>query len=192
LKETSLLSLSWSRDQKRRLIEERAWAEVAWFCGTLGGVVPEQDCPEHAGARRIDRWLKKLPAFHRGAFSLRYTPRAWPEPLAETFGEDASLVVRLECAGHPAVGVSHAELEAASVERLTALVAEGERERQRRKDLGDLGPDGLSERRVRALARRARKHVASAIRALRKVRGNAPCMVPNWVDPEETSDECDG
>jgi hypothetical protein len=191
LRDASLPPLSWSQYQKRRLIEERAWAEVAWFCGTLGGVVPEQDCPERTAARRIDRWLKQLPAFHRGAFALRYTRRAWPEPLPETFGEDASLVVRLECAGHPAVGKSHAELEAASVERLTAMIAAGERERQRRKELGDLGPVGPNERRLSTLMVRADKHVASAIRALRRVRGNAPCMVPNWVDPEEASDACD-
>jgi hypothetical protein len=190
LRDAARPPLSWSQSQRRRLIEERAWAEVAWFCGTLGGVVPEQDCPERTAAQRIDGWLKQLPAFHRGAFALRYMRRAWPEPLAGTFGEDTSLVVRLECAEHPAVGKSPAELEAASVERLTAMIAAGERERQRRKDLGDRGPSGPDERRVGALLVRAHKHVASAIRALRRVRGDAPCRVPSSVDPE-ASDACD-
>jgi hypothetical protein len=191
LKETSTLKLSWKQRQRRHINMERAWAEVSWFCGKLGAVVPDPASPEHAGAQRIDRWIKKLPAFHRGAFALRYTPRSWPEALAEAFGEETSLVVRIDCASHPAVGKSTVELEAASVERLLVLVAESERDSERRKHLGDLGPSGPNERRVLALCRRAHSHVASAVKAMRKVRGNAPCMVPSWVDPEEASDECD-
>ena len=80
----------------------------------------------------------------------------------------AGLVVRLECALHPAVGKSNAELEAASVARLLATLAANDPD----EELDDF-------------ASRADKQVACAVRALAKVRGNAPCMVPGWIDASE-------
>jgi hypothetical protein len=41
-----------------------------------------------------------------------------------------------------------------------------------------------------ALTRRAYKHVGAAVRALAKVRGEGPCLVPNWVDDGE-EDDCE-
>jgi hypothetical protein len=152
-------------------------------------VPTEASTEDQAAARRIERWMKELPSFHRGAFSLRYTPREWPECLVERFGDETSLVVRLECTKHPAVGKSGAALEAASIERLTVAIAAGEEERERRKNPRRDFSVGPEERPLVALMWRAHQHIESAVRAFAKVRGHAACVLPNWV--EEAVDECD-
>jgi hypothetical protein len=167
--------------ERRLRIEARAEAEAEWFYRTLGGRVPaDASTGEGAAARGIEQWLSALPPFHRGAFALHYTPRAWPEPLVDEFRSEVSLVVRLECAMHPAVGKSVAELEAASIERLTALIAESKKERARRK--GRNATPGPHQRQLARFFVRAYEHVGSATRALAKVRGDAPCAVPGWVE----------
>ena len=169
--------------EKRRRIEERADAEAEWFYRVHAGRVPaDAFSVEGAAARRIEQWLTKLAPFHRGAFALRYTPRTWPEPLVDEFQGAASLIVRLECAQHPAVGKSVAELEEASVARLMALITEATRERERRKGRGTLpGPCGIQ---LGRLTVRAWLHMASAVRAFAKVRGDVPCVAPGWVEPK--------
>src|SRR5580698_9078248 len=101
------------------LFQKHAEREASWFFRELGGKVPEgADPATREAADRIDAWLRAIPAFHRGVLALRYVPRSWPKPIAEEFGELASIVVRLECALHPAVGRSTEDLEQASIERL--------------------------------------------------------------------------
>jgi hypothetical protein len=172
--------------------ERRASAEAAWFYETLGGRVPAGASTEAgAAARRIEQWLRELPAFHRGAFSLRYTPRDWPVTLVEEFGDATSLVVRLECTQHPAVGQPTAQLEAASIERLTSAIAACADERRRQKGLRADDRVGRKQMQLVELGVRAEKHLASAVRALAKVRGDVPCLVPNFVDDViEEEDEC--
>ena len=161
-----------------------AAAEAEWFYGTLGGRAPDDaSTADGAAARVVDGWLKALAPFHRGVFALRWTTRTWPAPLDEQFDDLCSIVVRLECTQHPAVGKSVAELEAASVERLTALIAESTKEKARRK--GRDAPPGPYGAQLRRLTRRAYRHVESAVSALAKVRGDAPCVIPGWVDPKE-------
>jgi hypothetical protein len=167
--------------EKRLRIEARARAEAEWFYGALGGRVPEGlSTRKGEAARCIETWLNALPAFHRGAFALRHTRRDWPAALVDEFDDDVSLVVRLECALHPAVGKSVAELEAASVVRLTALVDEADKERARRK--GRNATPGPVARQLRGLSGRAENHVDAATRALVKIRGEVPCVVPGWVE----------
>jgi len=176
--------------EKRLRLQAYASAEAEWFYGTLGGQVPTDASAETVtAARSIEARLKELPAFHRGAFSLRWTPRTWPEPLDEKFDDQCSVVVRLECTQHPAVGKSLAELEAASIERLTALIGEAEKEKARRKGRGAL--PGIHEAQLARLAWRAYQHVESAVSALAKVRGDVACLVPGWVDQEEDHEGCE-
>jgi phosphate uptake regulator len=104
----------------------------------------------------------------------------WPAALVDEFHSEVSLVVRLECALHPAVGKSVAELEAASIERLTVLIAESKKERARRK--GRNATPGPYQRQLARLHGRAYEHVESATRALAKARGDVPCVVPGWVE----------
>ena len=181
---------SWERHAKRVRIERRAEAESDWFYGTLRGRVPDDArAQEQVAALRIQMWTKELPSFHRGAFVLVYAGREWPDALRDEFGRYTSLVVRLECARHPAVGKSDAELEAASVERLLAAIADCAVERERRSVLGrECGP-GRKTMVLNSLGARAFQHLALATRAYAKVRGNAACVVPGWV--ERPVSECE-
>ena len=144
--------------KRRRLARWEACArrEAEWFYGTLRGRVPQNG--SFARRRRaavVKGALQSIPAFHRGALSLWHTNKVWPADLRREFGPATSLVVRLECAQHPAVGGATEALEAAAVERLSALVARG------------------SDADVQALVGleiRARRHYELAIRALAKAR----------------------
>ena len=156
-------------DEEREELEEATRAELAWFFGTLGGRVPGSGSPlayARPAALAVDRWLKKLCAYHRGALAMLFTPREWPPALVEHYGARTSLVVRLECALHPADGrKTNAELEKASVERLEAAL------QKRRKD-------------TRRLLERASTHEELAIGAYLKSRGGRPSVVPQAPAPE--------
>jgi len=159
----------------RRLVEH----EAGWFFRELGGEVPEGgDAATRDAARQIDAWLREVPAFHRGALSLRYVPRAWPTCIREEFEELASVAVRLECALHPAVGRSTEALEAESVERLRQTIRACEGARARPEPPGRERPLSPSEKALAQLTLRAYRHVELAIRALARVRGGGPCVVP--------------
>jgi len=184
---------------RRERRESRARREAEWFYDVLGGRVPSEDIasPEvRTAAAQVEAWLKAVPAFHRGALSLRYTPRDWPAAIVGEFEELAGVAVRLECALHPAIGKTNAELEQASIERIEkavearrveleeldraagALTAEGFEPAPvpvgpRRED-----PPRPAEVELERLDSRAERHVVLAIRALGKVRGDAPCVVP--------------
>jgi hypothetical protein len=183
--------------EKRRRRERReshGRREAEWFYKVLGGRVPDEGAapPEvQSAAVQIDAWLKAVPAFHRGALSLRYRPKEWPRAIGREFGDLSSLAVRLECALHPATGKTNAELEKASVERIEKAIearnaqiekataaekascSEAMPLRPRRDDLSLSGVVDLAQ-----LDFRADRHVALAIRALGKVRGDAPCVLP--------------
>jgi hypothetical protein len=153
--------------------------EATWFFRELGGKVPQDgDLRTLAAAAQIDAWLRAIPPFHRGALALRFVPRAWPTCIAEAFGELASVVVRLECALHPAVGVSTETLEHASVERLRRDIACSERARARRAPTGRDRPMTVTDKGLSRLLRRAHLHVENGLRALARARGNADCVVP--------------
>jgi hypothetical protein len=139
--------------------------EAAWFYGTLGGRVPDSG-RHRAAALAIEQWLQSVLTYHRGALALWYDRREWPSWLREVFRSGPSLVVRLECALHPAVGRTNQELEAASLERIAELLSAA------RKDGRPLG------RELYKLRVRARKHFKLAVRALATARGGAPCMAP--------------
>jgi hypothetical protein len=157
--------------------QEHAEREAEWFFRELGGKVPESgDSVVRAAAARVDAWLRGIPAFHRGVFALRYAPRSWPTPISEEFGELSSIVVRLECALHPAVGASTEALEQASVERLTKKIAQCE-QRGLRPD-GRAGTPRRGERELLQLGRRAYRHLELAHRALARARGDVACVVP--------------
>ncbi len=159
----------------RRLVER----EAGWFFRELGGKVPDGgDLATREAAQQIDAWLREVPAFHRGVLSLRYVRRPWPTCIAEEFGGLASVAVRLECALHPAVGCSTAALEAASVARLQETLRLCEGARARRNPAGRERPMSPSEKALGRLAVRAHRHVELAIRALARVRGRGPCLVP--------------
>ncbi len=161
------------------LFQKHAEREASWFFRELGGRVPDGGDPAAcAAAERISAWLRAIPAFHRGVLALRYVPRSWPKPIAEEFGELASVVVRLECALHPAIGTSTEALEQASVERLGEVIARCERIRARRPSTGRTRPRCRAERELLRLARRAHKHVELAHRAFTRVRGFKTCCVP--------------
>jgi hypothetical protein len=141
---------------QRAALEDRARREMEWFFDTLGGRVPEENTElayARPAAEAIDGWLRAMPAFHRGALALRFTPRKWPRTLTHHYGESTSLVVRLECALHPSRGDQSTEaLEQAAVLRLEEVLVKRGRDRH---DL--LG--------------RAFAHESLAIRAYLKVRG---------------------
>jgi hypothetical protein len=179
-----------SAPRERR--ESRARREAEWFYKVLGGRMPD-DGTAPLGARsaaaQIEAWLKAVPAFHRGALSLRYTPKKWPRAIVREFGGLSSLALRLECALHPATGMTNEELEKASVERIEKALAERE---ARTAGLADEAagskatsmpqededpplPAGVD---IVRLEYRADRHVKLAIRALGKVRGDAPCVLP--------------
>jgi hypothetical protein len=142
---------------KREQREDMARAELDWFFGAMEGRVPSsRAAPAEARrpARRIARWLRRIPAFHRGALSLCFTPKAWPTWLVREYGGSTSLVVRLECSLHPSTGgQTTEELEEAALERL-GKVREGD------------------------LWSRAWDHEYLALRAYLKVRGTRPCVLP--------------
>jgi hypothetical protein len=144
------------RDRLRGLLKR----ELRWFYGTLGGRVPEEgaiDVEARARALVIDGHLKAIPAFHRGALALCYTPPRWsraPGSLASNRSL-TGLVVRLECVSHPSEGGKTIEqLEAEAIERLTT---------------GNACSDVFE---------RADAHERLALAAYLKVRGDGPCLGP--------------
>jgi hypothetical protein len=145
--------------------EACAEKEAAWFYGTLGGRVPDSG-RHRAAAAAIEQWLQSVLTYHRGALALWNAKREWPSWLREAFRSAPSLVVRLECALHPAVGRSNADLEAASLERIALLLAEAR------------ARGGRQGEELRRLDLRARKHFKLAVLALANARGGAPCMAP--------------
>ena len=162
-----------------KAVLRHAEREAAWFFRELGGIVPEgSDAATRASAEQVDNWLRAILAFHRGVFRLLHVPRSWPKGIRREFGDHASIVVRIECALYPAVGVSTEALERASVERLTESIRLRDRIVERRaggaRELA-YGPAGKNLRRA---ARRAGKHVALAVQALARARGTGPCVVP--------------
>ena len=161
------------------LLTRLAEQEASWFFGHLGGQVPEGGEPiTRAAAAQIDGWLRKIPAFHRGVLSLRYVQRSWPQRITEEFGELASVAVRLECALHPAVGISIEALERASVERLETAIQLCERSRARRGPAGRDWPMSRAEKGLARLLGRAHRHVKIAIRAFARARRYAPRLAP--------------
>jgi hypothetical protein len=145
--------------------------------------------PEVRGAAaQIDAWLKSVAAFHRGALSLRYRRREWPGAIEREFGELSSLAVRLECAAHPATGKTNRELEQAAVERIKNAIEARNAEIEavekatgaEKANWSKPMPDSTlpAEVDLARLDYRAYRHVALAIRALGKVRGDAPCVLP--------------
>jgi len=176
----------------RRRRESRARREAEWFYKILGGRVPDEDnaSPEvWSAAAQIETWLKAVPAFHRGALLLRYTRREWPRAIVREFGGLSSLVIRLECALHPATGKTNEELEKASVERIekaiaarggrtAALAAEAAGSKATSMHPQDEDPPLPAGVDIERLEYRADRHVKLAVRALGKVRGDAPCVVP--------------
>jgi len=143
--------------KRRELARWEAWAtrEAEWFFGTQGGKVTE----DGSGKRRqraevIERALRAIPPFHRGALSLWHDRKKWPLDLQREFGMATSLAVRLECALHPSVG-STETLEAAAVVRISALITRGR---------------DSDQRLLARLANRADRHHRLAIRALAKSR----------------------
>ncbi len=163
----------------RLVFQRHAEREAEWFFRELGGRVPEGGDPAtRAAAERVDAWLRAIPAFHRGVLALRYLPRSWPRPIRDEFDEIASVVVRIECARHPAVGLATEALEQASLERLLSVIERCERVRARRPPGGRTRPDCRAERELLRLARRAYRHVDLAHRALTRVRGFKACVVP--------------
>jgi hypothetical protein len=185
---------------RRERRESRARREAEWFYKVLGGRVPDEGTasPEvRSAAAQVAAWLRAVPAFHRGALSLRYTPKEWPRAIVREFRELSSLVIRLECALHPATGKTNEELEQASVERIekaiearnavleemkradAVLKATGSKPMPvppPRKDPWDAPTPARVD--IVGLDYRADGHVGLAIRALGKVRGDAPCVLP--------------
>jgi hypothetical protein len=165
-----------SRRRLRRWIEARAEKEAIWFYERLGGRVPEEGSADvRDAASTIDGWLRSLPAFDRGALSLWFDKRNWPEAIQVEFGNAASLVVRLECVLHPAVGRPTDELEREAVERLSAMIADRE---SRPQTPGRSPTPCKSGMHLTQLAYRAYRHSRHAIRGLAKARGDVPCSVP--------------
>jgi hypothetical protein len=183
--------------KQRERIEDRAGKETDWFFRVMGGRVPEPGVgPAYArpAAEAIVRWLRSIPAFHRGALSLLYETRAWPEALTNEFGMWTSLVVRLECARlADGSGLLGAKLEKLAAERIEEDIAA----RQRRRDAvaGTQKSDAALtrlERSVRRRGDRADRHVELACRAYAKARGNAPCVLPRGPSVEDgTVDDAD-
>ena len=161
---------------KLRRAQKSACKEVRWFYGTMGGRVPKKaDALEwqYVAARKIRRWLRKLPTFHSGAFHLRYTPRTWPSAIAKRFGSLAGIVVRIECAQHPSNGsLSDEALEKASIERLEMMIVD----RRRVSMLYDLDY-------------RAYWHLRSAHKAYVQARGTKRCVLPRAVEQNLPGDE---
>jgi hypothetical protein len=157
-------SIELARLEKRSALEERAACELSWFFGACGGQVPAY--PSKLGrfrssARAIAETLGYLQPFDRGALELMFTARAWSAPIERSFGSYASLVVRLECAGHvPQEGAPLESLEEAATKRLEGKIARRSGE-------------------VRRLIERAEAHEKRAIRAYITVRGGGRAHVPS-------------
>jgi len=165
--------------RKKDVFRAAAEREAAWFFRDLGGKVPEGGDPvTRAAAAWIDDRLRGLPPFHRGVLALLHAPRSWPAFITKEFREVASVVVRLECALHPAVGISTEALENASIDRLRKEVLGCTRVGARQVPGGRERHATAGERRLKRLARRARRHVQLALIALARVRGEASCVVP--------------
>jgi hypothetical protein len=167
--------------------ESHGRREAGWFYKVLGGRVPDEGTasPEvRSAAAQIEAWLKAMPAFHRGALSLRYTPKEWPPVIVREFRELSSLAVRLECALHPATGKTNRELEQASVERIEKAIEarnaqiEAIEKATAAQDTTCPKPMPVACVDLVRLDHRAARHVALAIRALGKVRGDASCVLP--------------
>jgi len=191
-----------ARTHQRERRESRARREAGWFYKVLGGRVPdERNAPPEvrSAAVQIEAWLKAVPPFHRGALSLRFTPREWPKAIVGEFHEFSSLVIRLECALHPATGKTTEELEKASIARIEEAIAANMANIERIKRAAEARENAASELKtvkvheepptpvevnVTRLEHRAARHVALAIRALGKVRGDVPCAVPRANPPE--------
>jgi len=180
-----------AKRRRRGRRESHARREAAWFYKALGGRVPNEGAasPEVRGAAaQIDAWLKSVAAFHRGALSLRYRRREWPGAIVSEFGELSSLAVRLECAAHPATGKTNRELEQAAVERIKRAIEARNAQIEaiekaaaaQKANWSEPMPDSTlpAEVDLERLDYRAYRHVALAIRALGKVRGDAPCVLP--------------
>jgi hypothetical protein len=150
-----------AEDETRRVLEDRSARELAWFCGELGGKVPEQGAI-HARLRRyaetIGGWLGAMPAAHRDVLARMFTPGSWPDAIERRFGSLAGVVVGLESATHRHDG--EASTEDASVLRLEFMI-------------------GARDPRVGRLAERAALHEEMAIRAYLLVRGNSHALCPS-------------
>jgi hypothetical protein len=148
---------------RRAALEDTARREMDWFFGMLGGRVPEENtelADARPAAEAIDGWLRAVPAFHRGALALRFTPGTWPFTLTRHYGNSTSLVIRLECALHPSRGDRSIEaLEQAAALRLEEIIGKRGRDRH-------------------DLLARARTHESLAIRAYLKVRGDRRLCIP--------------
>jgi hypothetical protein len=148
--------------------QKSAWKEIRWFYETMGGRVPKMDqCLEweFVAAQAIHGWLRRLPSFNTGAFSLRYLPQKWPPAVTKRFTELTGLVVRIECAQHPSDGhQSDEDLEKASVARLEAMLA-----------------DRRAQSMLYDLDYRAYWHLRAAHKAYVKVRGNVPCVLADGI-----------
>jgi hypothetical protein len=147
-------------DAKRDRLYASLKRELGWFYGTLGGRVPDEgaiDAEARARALMIDGHLKAIPAFHRGALALTYTPLkcAGARRSSPSRRDLTGLEVRLECVLHPSEGgKTTEELEAEAIERLTS---------------GTYGDD---------VFQRAATHVRLALAAYLKVRGKGPSLGP--------------
>ena len=147
------------RRAPRRAAEQSARAELEWFFT----YAKSDGSPEGVeAARKIQRWLDRLVTFHVGCFALRYTPRTWPTPVEAEFGKFTGLVVRMECAAHPAVGTTE-QLEGAAVARLEKMIAEG---------------GSANQLEVWELEQHAYEHLRTATRAYVRVRGVGPSVLP--------------
>ena len=150
--------------EQQRAAESTSREEVEWFYRFANGAIPragESSLAARRTAVAIQGWLKEIPTFHAGALSLRFTRREWPASIQVALGEWTSLIVRLDCAGHPSDGsVSTADLETAAVHRLEKMLAASKHVE------------------IAELEERAERHVRAAIRAYVKVRGFGPTVLP--------------
>jgi hypothetical protein len=167
---------------KQDRLQTRAERELRWFFLDLLGRVPEPGAgPEQdrVAAQTIDRWLRSIPPFHRGALALSYEKRSWPEALSKEFGSLTSLIVRLECA-HLANGQSQpGAIEEVAILHLEQAIEACRRRRSRVQ--GCHRHDSVLVAHERSLGRRrvrARQHVRLAVKAYMGARGQAPCVLP--------------
>ena len=142
-----------------RAAVQSARAEVEWF---FTHAKSDRSPDGIEAARKIQRWLDRLVTFHVGCLALRYTPRTWPKRIEAEFGGFASLVVRMECAAHPAVRGTTEELEDAAAARLERMIANGGRANQRE---------------LWELEEHACQHLRAATRAYARVRGVGPSVL---------------
>jgi hypothetical protein len=134
-------------------VRQEATCDVAWYFVVCSGRVPAEDASVAPGIRAralaIQGRLARLPTYHEGALSLRFSARVWPEALVNRFGELTGLVVRLESARQPFDGdASPLSRELDAVMRLTGAIGAG-----------------LDARHLGHLRRRAAGYVRAALRA---------------------------